>query len=68
MLSSSVIPHPLTVINRLQTEQLKDRAYVDYENDVFKGMVPCFFEEYFKDWNELRIIREYKEESRRVSN
>ena len=67
MLSSSPTPHPSTVID--EQPQLKVQAYTDFLNDMTKGMVPCLFSDYFKDWNELRILREYKENSsKEVSN
>lgn len=72
MLTSNIVPHPSTIINiQLHDEktQLKVQAYTDYLNDLRKGMVPCLFENYFKDWEELRVLREYKaKSSRRVSN
>ena len=73
LLESSVYSHPSTVINeRLQDEQimLKAQAYTDYLKDLTKGMAHCLFDEYFIDWNELRIIREFKEKNktRRDSN
>lgn len=72
MLSSLPVLHPSSVIDeRLQDEQtqLKVQAYTDFLNDMTSGMVPCLFEDYFKDWNELRILREHKKKfSKGVSN
>ena len=61
----------LVIVSRMEDElsQLENQAYIDYLNDLDVGMSPCTFPVYFKDWNELRILREYKENSSKgVSN